>query len=88
MADWRIERLGRNHDRASFSCGKPPLDDFLRNLVTQYEKRNLGRIYVAVLPGDTKVCGYYTLASGAIAFQKLPATAATSQISYSFARSV
>jgi len=72
MADWRIERLSRSHDRSGFSCGKPPLNEFLRTLVSQYEKRNLGRTYVAVLPGDTKVCGYYTLASGGIAFQKLP----------------
>ncbi len=74
MVDWRIERLNRSHDRASFSCGKPPLDDFLLRLVTQYEKRNLGRSFVAVHPGGTKVCGYYTLASGGIAFQNLPVT--------------
>jgi GNAT superfamily N-acetyltransferase len=72
MADWQIERLDRSHDRGSFTCGKPPLDEFLRRLVTQYEKRNLGRTYVAVLPGEKRVSGYYTLASGAIAFQNLP----------------
>ena len=72
MADWRIERLGREHARDNFTCGKPPLDDFLRRLVSQYEKRNLGRTYVAVVPGETRVSGYYTLASGAIAFQHLP----------------
>ena len=75
-ADCRIERLCRIHDRAGFSCGKPSLDEFLRRLVTQYEKRDLGRTFVAVVPGDTKVCGYYTLASGGIAFQNLPAAAA------------
>lgn len=72
MAEWQIERLGRGHDRGAFACGKPPLDDFLRRLVTQYEKRNLGRTYVAVRAGEKKVCGYFTLASGAISFQNLP----------------
>jgi GNAT superfamily N-acetyltransferase len=76
MADWRIERLERSHERSSFACGKPPLDEFIRRLVSQYEKRNLGRTYVAVRPGERQVIGDYTLASGAIAFQNLPASAA------------
>ena len=52
MADWQIERLERAHVRDTFSCGKPPLDEFIRRLVSQYEKRNLGRTYVAVRPGE------------------------------------
>lgn len=72
MVDWRIERLNRSQDRTSFSCGVPPLDEFLQRLVTQYEKRNLGRTYVAVHPPDKTVGGYFTLASGAVAFQNLP----------------
>ncbi len=76
MGDWHIEPLERDHLRGAFSCGKPPLDDFIRRLVSQYEKRNLGRTYIAVQPGETRVCGYYTLASSAIAFQNLPETSA------------
>ncbi len=76
MADWQIERLARHHERSGFSCGKPPLDDFILRLVTQYEKRNLGRTYVAVRQGESQVRGYYTLASGAIPFQNLPEPAA------------
>jgi GNAT superfamily N-acetyltransferase len=72
MVDWQIQPLDRGHIREAFSCGKAPLDDFIRRLVTQYEKRNLGRTYVADQPGETTVCGYYTLASGALAFEKLP----------------
>jgi GNAT superfamily N-acetyltransferase len=76
MDDWRIERLGKTHDRSGFDCGKAPLDDFLRSLVNQYEKRNLGRTYVALRPGEKRVLGHYTLASGAISFQDFPADAA------------
>jgi ribosomal protein S18 acetylase RimI-like enzyme len=72
VGDWVIEPLGRDHDRSGFSCGKPPLDDFIRKLVTQYEKRNLGRTFVAVSPGATRVCGYYTLAAGSVTFPDLP----------------
>lgn len=72
MADWNIEPLEGRHRRDAFSCGKPSLDDFLRSLVGQYEKRRLGRPYVAVRSGDDVVAGYYTLASGAVSFAKLP----------------
>ena len=75
MADWQVERLDRGHSRTEFSCGKPPLDEFIQRLVSQYEKRKLGRTYVAVQPGENRVYGYYTLASGAVSFEKLPETA-------------
>lgn len=75
-AEWTIEPVHGSHDRAEFSCGNPSLDQFLRTLVTQYEKRRLGRTYVAVRPHETRVAGYYTLASSAVAFETVPATAA------------
>ena len=76
MGDWLIERLNKSHKRIEFCCGKAPLDDFLRTLVSQYEKRHLGRTIVAVQHGDNRVCGYYTLTAGAVSFQNLPSEAA------------
>jgi ribosomal protein S18 acetylase RimI-like enzyme len=76
MAEWQIVPLGASHQRGEFSCGKAPLDEFLRTLVRQYEKRRLGRTFVAVRPGEDRVYGYYTLASGAIPFEHLPPTSA------------
>jgi GNAT superfamily N-acetyltransferase len=72
MDDWRIEPLDRTHRRGEFSCGNPSLDEFVRSLASQYEKRKLGRTYVAVLPNDKKVHGYYTLAAGSVSVQNLP----------------
>ena len=72
MAEWQIERLGPQHDRSLFSCGKPTLDNFILKLVGQYEKRNLGRTYVAARAGEVQVRGYYTIASGAVPFKNLP----------------
>jgi GNAT superfamily N-acetyltransferase len=48
----------------------------LRTLVSQYEKRDLGRTYVATREGEKRVYGYYTLASGSLSFQNLPREAA------------
>lgn len=77
MADWIIEPFGKFHDRSALTCGKPALDDFLRTRVSQYEKRRLGKTFVAVPEGEKRVMGYYTLAAGAVAFEHLPSEAAT-----------
>jgi GNAT superfamily N-acetyltransferase len=75
MAEWQIERLAGSHDRAGLACGKAPLDAFIRTLVSQYEKRNLGRTYVAVKEGERRAWGYYTLSSSAVDFEQFPADA-------------
>ena len=76
MADWTIEPLTRQHDRTGFACGRPSLDDFIRTRVSQYDKRQLGKTFVAVPAGENRVIGYYTLAAGALAFELLPANTA------------
>lgn len=72
MAEWAIEPFAKDHERSNFACGRSTLDDFIRARVSQYEKRRLGKTFVAVGPGDKRVIGYYTLAAGAVAFEKLP----------------
>ncbi|MBC8868799.1 MAG: GNAT family N-acetyltransferase [Planctomycetes bacterium] len=78
MTEFRIEPFDKKkHQRSSFCCGKPPLDEFIRTLVSQYEKRRLGRTFVAVPTDDRRsVIGYYTLASSAVACANLPPDAA------------
>ena len=73
MSELLIERLDPTHVRGGFDCGKPALNDFLLSLATQYEKRNIGRTYVATEGDDRHVLGYYTLSSGSIDAGHLPA---------------
>ena len=73
--DWVISRLDKNHDRRQFDCGKAPLDEYLSTLVSQYEKRRLGRTYVATEPNSSRVAGYYTLAAGSIGVSVLAESA-------------
>jgi len=57
--DWVVEPFGGHHERDGFACGKFALDDFIRTRVSQYEKRRLGKTFVAVLRGGKNVLGYY-----------------------------
>lgn len=75
MVDWVVEPFGKQHQRTEFTCGKPSLDDFIRARVSQYEKRRIGKTFVAVPKGETLVIGYYTLAAGAVQFANLPLAA-------------
>jgi GNAT superfamily N-acetyltransferase len=72
MADWRIERLAHRHDRGQFDCGRPPLNDWLRRLAGQYERRDLSRTYVATRPGESVALGYYALSYYSVGYEALP----------------
>jgi GNAT superfamily N-acetyltransferase len=53
-----------DHERTSFSCGKPVLDDYLKTKANQDRKRNLARSYVLVHPDTPQtIIGYYSLSA-------------------------
>jgi len=66
-----IEPLGRQHERAAFSCGQPALDDWFRRRAGQDEKRNVARVFVAV-DDEHGVVGFYSLSSFTLAIEDLP----------------
>ena len=72
MAEWQIEPLADDHDRAAFACGNAALDVFLRTQAGQYSRKGVGRTFVAVRPPGRAVIGYYTLAASSIEFQNFP----------------
>lgn len=61
----KIEPLGPQHNRNSFSCGAPALDRYLRELATQDTKRRVSNCFVAV-SGEGALAGYYTFAAASI----------------------
>jgi ribosomal protein S18 acetylase RimI-like enzyme len=66
----RIEPLGRQHDRAGFSCGQPDLDEWFRQRAGQDQRRNVARVFVAV---DAEgVVGFYSLSAFTLALDDLP----------------
>jgi GNAT superfamily N-acetyltransferase len=66
-----IESLGKHHDRTTFHCGQPALDDWFRHRASQDEKRNVARVFVAVTP-DLGVIGFYSLSSLSLSLETLP----------------
>ncbi|HZF10336.1 MAG TPA: GNAT family N-acetyltransferase [Thermoanaerobaculia bacterium] len=66
-----IEPLGKNQDRARFTCGQPDLDAWFRLRASQDEKRNIARVFVAV-DSELGVVGFYSLSSLSLSLQDLP----------------
>ena len=65
-----IEKLDAAHDVESFTCGKAPLDRFLKRFALANQKAESARTYV-VCRGST-VIAYYSLAAGAVEHADAP----------------
>lgn len=58
----QILPLTGSHDRQSFDCGRPELNDWLRSIARQHQDKGLSKTFVAVLDdAPTRICGYYAL---------------------------
>jgi len=66
-----IAPLGRQHDRAAFSCRQSALDDWFHRRAGQDQKRNVARVFVAV-DDQHGVVGFYSLSSFTLVIDDLP----------------
>ena len=58
-----VEPLGPHHDRASFCCGEPSLDTYIRRQASQDARRRVARVFVAPGEATGQIAGYYTLSA-------------------------
>ena len=61
------------HDRTAFSCGAAELDRYLREHASQDIKQDVARVFMAVRPETTAICGYYSLSATSFQREELPA---------------
>ena len=69
---WLIESLTKLHDRTAFDCGQAALNDFITRHATNYTKRQHARVFVAVRPGEPRVCGYFSLSADSVPIANWP----------------
>ncbi len=72
-----IEALRRDHERATFACGVPSLDDYLKRFARQNDEKGISRafIFVGQDPNgatETRIRGYYTLSASTVRFENVP----------------
>ena len=61
---YRIEPLGKQHDRSAFQCGTEALDRYLKQQARQDAEKYVAAPFVLLAPPATGVLGYYTLSAG------------------------
>ena len=69
-----VAKLDSGHERNSFDCGNETLNRYLRAIATQDLRRGLAVPYVATVPPDNTVLGYFTLSATSIDLGTLPET--------------
>ena len=75
-APYRVEALGKEHDRAGFFCGVESLDVYLKSQASQDMRRKANAVFVMVpesLP--TLIAGYFTLCAFGLEPGAIPETA-------------
>jgi GNAT superfamily N-acetyltransferase len=72
LPDWHEEAIGKRHDRGSFDCGEPTLNDFLRRHARQSHERDAAKTFLAISNVDRAILGFYTLCPGAIVYARTP----------------
>jgi GNAT superfamily N-acetyltransferase len=63
---YEFEPLGRQHDRAAFSCGELSLDSYLKQQATQDVRRRFAFTYVLCERDQPAILAYYTLSSASL----------------------
>ncbi len=69
---YKIEPLGKKHDRVAFSCGIDALDTYLKKRASQETKKKIATTFVMVESLTSAVIGYYTLSATSILLADLP----------------
>jgi GNAT superfamily N-acetyltransferase len=66
------ETLHSKHNRKTFSCGKPSLDNYFLRQASQDTKRKLSVCFVHVDEGTGLISAFYTLSSNSISKEYIP----------------
>lgn len=73
--DLVITPLGKQHNRKTFDCGEPSLNQYLNRYANQDIRRRINRVFVASPPdAPQQVIGYYSLSAGSLNATALPET--------------
>jgi GNAT superfamily N-acetyltransferase len=69
----RIEPISRSHNRRSFDCGSPDLNQYLQNTARQQSEKGISRTFVLVEDNNpSEILGFFTLAACEILVENLP----------------
>ena len=69
---YRIEPLGKSHERAAFFCGSAALDRYLQQQARQDAEKSVAAPFVLTAPPAQQVLGYFTVSASLVNTGDLP----------------
>ena len=73
---YRLEALGKHHDRNAFTCGVESLDSYLKTQASQDMRSKANAVFVLVPEGNpSRIAGYFTLCSYGVSPGSIPEAA-------------
>lgn len=69
---FRIEPLA-GHERATFSCGEPSIDEWFRERAGQMSRKGLAAVHLMLEQATGEIAGFYTLSNFTVVATDLPA---------------
>jgi len=70
---WFEEPIAKKHDRASFDCGEPALNEFLRRHARPSHDKGAAKTFLAISKSDGKtVLGFYSLCPACLQYARAP----------------
>jgi GNAT superfamily N-acetyltransferase len=71
---WCEEPISQKHDRVSFDCGEPALNEFLRRYARQSHEKGAAKTFLAISDSDGKtILGFYSLCPASLEYARAPA---------------
>jgi GNAT superfamily N-acetyltransferase len=71
---WHEEPIATHHNRKTFDCGEPALNEYLQRYARQNHESGGAKTFVAVADdAPLKVLGYYSLSPASLDYAKTPA---------------
>ena len=73
LPDWREEPIAKKHDRASFDCGEPALNEFLQRHARQSHDKGAAKTFLAIAKSDGRtILGFYSLCPASLEYARAP----------------
>ena len=74
LSDWQEAPISRTHNRESFDCGEPLLNEFLLRHARQNNDKGGAKTFVAAPSNDGgRILGFYSLSPASIDYSRVPA---------------
>ncbi len=73
LSAWHEEPISKKHDRKSFDCADPSMNDFFYRYARQSHESGAAKTFLAIDNADDRtILGFYSLAPGALAYADSP----------------